>query len=162
MLPPPPPPPMARPVAIIRSTGTAVPLAISYSDRNNSISLLEISNQLSDARGACGTHRPFRFAGELSVSASNSPPASSTPPMGDSSSPRDGRGSALSPSPPAASATSQGELPPPPSSRSVVSGFCVSRDYAFSHLHPQTGQVIQLHFITNTLFQFSIYFFALR
>ncbi|XP_059469815.1 nuclear factor 1 X-type isoform X10 [Neocloeon triangulifer] len=114
MLPPPPPPPMARPVAIIRSTGTAVPLAISYSDR------------------------------ELSVAASNSPPASSTPPMGDSSSPRDGRGSALSPSPPASAGPpiSQGDLPPPPSSRSVVSGpFCVSRDYAFSHLHPQTGQL---------------------
>ncbi|CAB3385918.1 Hypothetical predicted protein [Cloeon dipterum] len=110
MLPPPPPPPMARPVAIIRSTGTAVPLAISYSDR------------------------------ELSVSASNSPPASSTPPMGESSSPRDGRSSALTPSPPASAG--QGELPPPPSSRSVVSGpFCVSRDYAFSHLHPQTGQL---------------------
>ncbi|XP_059469814.1 nuclear factor 1 X-type isoform X9 [Neocloeon triangulifer] len=102
MLPPPPPPPMARPVAIIRSTG------------------------------------------ELSVAASNSPPASSTPPMGDSSSPRDGRGSALSPSPPASAGPpiSQGDLPPPPSSRSVVSGpFCVSRDYAFSHLHPQTGQL---------------------
>ncbi|KAF4526906.1 hypothetical protein B566_EDAN008349 [Ephemera danica] len=106
MLPPPPPPPMARPVAIIRSTG------------------------------------------ELSVATSNSPPTSSTPPMGESS-PRDGRGSnsTLSPSPPVSSASSsQGNSQPPsdvpPSSRTVVtSPFSVSREYAFSHIHAQPGQL---------------------
>nr|CAD7446291.1 unnamed protein product [Timema bartmani] len=97
MLPPPPPPPMARPVAIIRSTG------------------------------------------ELTVTTANSPPAPGTPPMGDGS-PRDSRGpnSALSPSPPVSSAT----IEVVPTSRTVVtSPFSVSREYAFTHIHTQPGQL---------------------
>ncbi|XP_066997225.1 nuclear factor 1 X-type isoform X2 [Anabrus simplex] len=100
MLPPPPPPPMARPVAIIRSTG------------------------------------------ELTVTTANSPPASSTPPMGEGS-PRDSRGpgpGTLSPSPPASSASATVEVVPV--SRSVVtSPFSVSREYAFTHIHTQPGQL---------------------
>ncbi|XP_069694236.1 nuclear factor 1 X-type isoform X8 [Periplaneta americana] len=112
MLPPPPPPPMARPVAIIRSTG------------------------------------------ELTVTTANSPPASSTPPMGGGGgggegSPRDSRGpnNALSPSPPvavasSASASSSSSVDVVPTSRTVVtSPFSVSREYAFTHIHTQPGQL---------------------
>ncbi|XP_063219944.1 nuclear factor 1 X-type isoform X2 [Bacillus rossius redtenbacheri] len=97
MLPPPPPPPMARPVAIIRSTG------------------------------------------ELTVTTANSPPAPSTPPMSDGS-PRDSRGpgNTLSPSPPGSNAS----VEVVPTSRTVVtSPFSVSREYAFTHIHTQPGQL---------------------
>ncbi|XP_023721752.1 nuclear factor 1 A-type isoform X4 [Cryptotermes secundus] len=107
MLPPPPPPPMARPVAIIRSTG------------------------------------------ELTVTTANSPPASSTPPMGGEGSPRDSRGpnNALSPSPPVAvassvTAASSSSVDVVPTSRTVVtSPFTVGREYAFTHIHSQPGQL---------------------
>nr|XP_018914767.1 PREDICTED: nuclear factor 1 X-type isoform X3 [Bemisia tabaci] len=93
MLPPPPPPPMARPVAIIRSTG------------------------------------------ELTVSMANSPPppTSITPPVNESS-----PGEISRNSPPVAGA--QGG---PDSGRAVVSSpFTVtSREYHFSHLHSQPGQL---------------------
>ncbi|XP_049846307.1 nuclear factor 1 X-type isoform X14 [Schistocerca gregaria] len=99
MLPPPPPPPMARPVAIIRSTG------------------------------------------ELTVTSASSPPSSGTPPIAEGS-PRDGRtpvqGNALSPSPPVSSAA----VDVVPTSRTVVSSpFSVSREYAFTHIHTQPGQL---------------------
>ncbi|KAK7790619.1 hypothetical protein R5R35_005602 [Gryllus longicercus] len=101
MLPPPPPPPMARPVAIIRSTG------------------------------------------ELTVTTANSPPASSTPPMGGEGSPRDSRApgsGALSPSPPASSSAAPSEVAP--TSRTVVtSPFSVRSEYAFTHIHTQPGQL---------------------
>ncbi|KAJ9581190.1 hypothetical protein L9F63_023629, partial [Diploptera punctata] len=108
MLPPPPPPPMARPVAIIRSTG------------------------------------------ELTVATANSPPASSTPPMvGGEGSPRESRGpnNALSPPPPvvvasSAAASSSSSVDVVPTSRTVVtSPFSVSREYAFTHIHTQPGQL---------------------
>uniref|UniRef100_A0A1B6BYV1 Nuclear factor 1 n=1 Tax=Clastoptera arizonana TaxID=38151 RepID=A0A1B6BYV1_9HEMI len=85
MLPPPPPPPMARPVAIIRSTG------------------------------------------EITVTASSSPPPSITPPVSDSSPDRG--------SPP----SSQVEVQLPPGRTVVSSPF--ARDYPFSHIHTQSGQL---------------------
>uniref|UniRef100_A0A8D8X2D3 Nuclear factor 1 n=1 Tax=Cacopsylla melanoneura TaxID=428564 RepID=A0A8D8X2D3_9HEMI len=86
MLPPPPPPPMARPVAIIRSTG------------------------------------------ELSISNANSPPSSITPPVTDHS---------PGTSPPANSSSQDIQLS---SSRTLVSSP-FSREYPFSHLHTQPGQL---------------------
>ncbi|KAK6620148.1 hypothetical protein RUM44_006548 [Polyplax serrata] len=92
MLPPPPPPPMARPVAIIRSTG------------------------------------------ELA----NSPPTSSTPPMTNSSSPEGHcHDPALSPSPPSLGT----DMPSVRVSSVVTSPFAVSREYTFSHIHTQPGQL---------------------
>ncbi|XP_071440189.1 nuclear factor 1 X-type isoform X3 [Hetaerina americana] len=120
MLPPPPPPPMARPVAIIRSTG------------------------------------------EIMVAGSNSPPASSTPPIEassrEASGGRGGSSSTMSPSPPVSSAgggggghgggpggqqggSQSGDGGPPPPRSVVTSPFSVGRDYAFSHIHPQPGQL---------------------
>jgi Histone deacetylase complex, SIN3 component len=86
--------------------------------------------------------------GELTVATANSPPASSTPPMGGGEgSPRESRGqsSTLSPSPPvvvASSAASSSSVDVVPTSRTVVtSPFSVSREYAFTHIHTQPGQV---------------------
>ena len=103
MLPPPPPPPMARPVAIIRSTG------------------------------------------ELTMASANSPPTSSTPPMTNNSSPEGHcHESALSPSPPNLSS----DMSSVRVSSVVTSPFAVSREYTFSHIHTQPGQVI--NFVLQT------------
>ncbi|XP_046986723.1 nuclear factor 1 X-type isoform X6 [Schistocerca americana] len=120
MLPPPPPPPMARPVAIIRSTGDI------SSDEN-----VDIIRQTSAQK----------MRGELTVTSASSPPSSGTPPIAEGS-PRDGRtpvqGNALSPSPPVSSAA----VDVVPTSRTVVSSpFSVSREYAFTHIHTQPGQL---------------------
>jgi hypothetical protein len=90
------------------------------------------------------------YIGELTVTTANSPPASSTPPMGGGEgSPRDSRGpnNALSPSPPVAvassvTAASSSSIDVVPTSRTVVtSPFTVGREYAFTHIHSQPGQV---------------------
>ncbi|XP_021922795.1 nuclear factor 1 X-type isoform X8 [Zootermopsis nevadensis] len=92
----------------------------------------------------------IRSTGELTVTTANSPPASSTPPMGGGEgSPRDSRGpnNALSPSPPvavasSAAASSSSSVEVIPTSRTVVtSPFSVSREYAFTHIHAQPGQL---------------------
>ncbi|XP_049804982.1 nuclear factor 1 X-type isoform X2 [Schistocerca nitens] len=82
-----------------------------------------------------------KMRGELTVTSASSPPSSGTPPIAEGS-PRDGRtpvqGNALSPSPPVSSAA----VDVVPTSRTVVSSpFSVSREYAFTHIHTQPGQL---------------------
>lgn len=99
MLPPPPLPPMARPVAIIRSTG------------------------------------------DVTMSATNSPPTSITPP-GSEASPAD-EVPEISSSPPL-SPGSQHERRKSPSQRNSVpvsSPYSPTRDYSFNHFHGQPGHV---------------------
>ncbi|KAK7582150.1 hypothetical protein V9T40_013595 [Parthenolecanium corni] len=103
MLPPPPPPPMARPVAIIRSTG------------------------------------------ELTITTANSPPTSISPPITGEPSPGgmvDRGGSP--PSTQVGQSDVQLVTPTSCSGRSIVSTspFAVaSREYHFSHIHSQPGQL---------------------
>jgi len=74
----------------------------------------------------------------MSSSAAGSPP-SGTPPMTGNSSPTENhfQDGALSPSPPALGS----ELSPVRVSTVVTSPFTVSREYTFSHIHTQPGQV---------------------
>ncbi|KAF2903492.1 hypothetical protein ILUMI_02682 [Ignelater luminosus] len=98
MLPPPPLPPMARPVAIIRSTG------------------------------------------DVSLSGTNSPPASITPPGSESSPANDVP--ELNSSPPM-SPGSQDRRKSPTQHNSVPtsSPYSPNRDYSFNHFHPQPGHL---------------------
>jgi nuclear factor I len=71
------------------------------------------------------------------MSSANSPPTSTTPPMGNSSPEGHCHEGTLSPSPPS--------LGPDMSSvrvsSVVTSPFAVSREYTFSHIHTQPGQL---------------------
>ncbi|KAK4871717.1 hypothetical protein RN001_015841 [Aquatica leii] len=98
MLPPPPLPPMARPVAIIRSTG------------------------------------------DVTMSGTNSPPASITPPGSEASPANDVP--ELSSSPPL-SPGSQDRRKSPSQRNSVPtsSPYSPNRDYSFNHFHPQPGHL---------------------
>ncbi|XKL65791.1 hypothetical protein PGB90_009211 [Kerria lacca] len=101
MLPPPPPPPMARPVAIIRSTG------------------------------------------ELTITTANSPPTSISPPITGESSPGMVDRGGSPPSNQVGQSDVQLVTPTSGSGRSIVSSpFAVtSREYHFSHIHSQPGQL---------------------
>lgn len=109
-MPPPPPPVMARPVAIIRSTGTR-------------------------------TH-DFKERGDLidcplpDMTSSPPPPVTPPPLAQDSSANR----SPMSPS--ASMGHSAAEMRGPPTTNSSNTSAPFGRDYTFSHLHAQSGQVI--------------------
>lgn len=107
MLPPPPLPPMARPVAIIRSTG------------------------------------------DVSLSGTNSPPASITPPGSETSPANDVP--ELNSSPPL-SPGSQDRRKSPSQHNSVPtsSPYSPNRDYSFNHFHPQPGHVGSICCVTST------------
>jgi nuclear factor I len=97
MLPPPPLPPMARPVAIIRSTG------------------------------------------DVTLSGTNSPPASITPPCSEAS-PADDVPE-ISSSPPLSPGSHERRKSPQRNSVPTSSPYSPTRDYSFNHFHGQPGHV---------------------
>ncbi|KAG8316207.1 hypothetical protein J6590_057404 [Homalodisca vitripennis] len=125
MLPPPPPPPMARPVAIIRSTGDESWVQYFASKSRPSKDWRQSSPP--DVKIFKTSPPP----GDLTVTTASSPPPSITPPVSDSSPDRG--------SPP----SSQVEVQLPPGRTVVTSPFTVSREYPvpFSHIHTQPGQL---------------------